>query len=195
MRGRSAGGSRKRARHDAWIGAGEAGRENFDHQRGADPLVAAGGRHRPRQCRRGIGGRLSLGANAQPSGIGSPARARFMTSLLATTLALWSMTKRAPPSPSGTASDHGIGAERRLPGAPGRDRGGRVGEAERDHARLRQALGVIAQHAAIIGIADREARDAIGYGGGDQRGQTKVDGGMREARTRVDDEACRRRSR
>jgi hypothetical protein len=89
----------------------------------------------------------------------------------------------------------GIGAERRLPSAPGRDRGGRVGEAERDHARLRQALRMIAQNAAIIGIADREARDAIGHGGGDQRGQTKVDGGMGEARTRIDDKACRRRSR
>src|SRR5271169_494048 len=47
-------------------------------------------------------------SSAQPSGIGSPARTRFITSLLATTLALWSMTKRAPPAPSGTASDHGL---------------------------------------------------------------------------------------
>ena len=46
-------------------------------------------------------------SSAQPVGSASPARARFITSLLATTLALWSMTKAAPSAP-GTASDHGF---------------------------------------------------------------------------------------
>src|ERR1700722_9914946 len=52
--------------------------------------------------------RSPSGPSAQPSGIGLPSRARFATSLLATTLALWSITIDAPPFPSGTAIDQGL---------------------------------------------------------------------------------------
>src|SRR5580704_290415 len=150
---RSASGSGKWAGHDAWIGAGEAGGENFDHQRGADPFVAAGRRHRPRQCGGGIGGRLSL--SERPSFWNRFAGAcAFHDFALGDDAGAFVDDEARRAAAVGNGERPGIGAERRLAGAPGRDRGGRIGEAERDKARLRQLLRVIAQDAAIIGIAD-----------------------------------------
>lgn len=89
----------------------------------------------------------------------------------------------------------GIGANRGLLRTPRCNRGRRIGEAKRDKTAAGDAFRVIAKHAAIVGIADREARYAVCLGGFREHGKTKVDRRMRKSALRVNDEARGRRAR
>ena len=133
-------------------------------------------------------------SSAQPGGIGSPALAFFITSLFATTLALWSMTKTAPPRPSGAATDHGFVPSTGFSAPQGAMEAGALVKPSPTRFSARDPLGVVAQHAAIVGIADRQKGDALLARGRDQRFETQVDRGMGEARHRIDDDHPRRRA-
>ena len=159
--GRSARRSREWARDDAWIGTREACGEDFDQQSRADPFIAASRRHRAPQRFGRIDGRVARRVEGPTfrNRLAGP-RALHHFTLGHDARALIDDEPRAAGAVWNGERPR-IGAERGLAAAPRRDRGRRVGEPQRDEAGSRQPLGVVAQSAAIIGVADREARDAL----------------------------------
>ncbi len=102
------------------------------------------------------------------------------------TLALWSIEIATPPFAVRRGNRERIGADHRLAAAERRYRCRRIGVAEPQQSGCGQPLGMIAEHAAIVGIADRESGDPHLARKRNQLREPGIDRGMREAAFGID---------
>ncbi len=102
------------------------------------------------------------------------------------TLADWSISTATPPLPSGAATEIGLVPTTGFCPPDGAMDAGALVNPMSHQPGLCQGAGMLTQHAAIVGIADRQRRDALGAGHPDQGVEPQRDGGMREAGLGID---------
>ena len=163
------------ARLEAEEIADEGPREELDHEGDGGPLVASEGELRAASTAAGSVAGLPSVSILHPSGIGFPSRWWIMISPCARARSQVEDERRTPLA-ARPRERHRVGAVERLR-APGRCHVRHRGhEREADEPALRESLRLRPQGREVVGVGDREGRDPLLAGQGNERFPAGLEG-------------------